>query len=312
MENIIGPLLTRPEFATGRWDGKRLAAENPLEALAARVRLLEQAMQNPQPQTPPPERPTPQTEEKQTGEKPEHLLTDEELADFEKFEKLIGQLSEEGRETFFRDQLSQPLQLKDLSVGDVFSFGHWQFQEYEPEKPIQWQILDKEENRVLVISRYCLFNRPYHSKKVNVTWEACDLRGWLNNTFCSQGFQTYEQKNILLTNVRADRNDRYGTDAGRDTRDSVFLLSAAEAERYFDSDKTRKGKTVGGIEESWWLRTPGRGQWRAAYVFDAGGINNLGFEVNSPRVFFARPAMWLRADTVIDRSSVERKQEVAE
>ncbi len=50
-------------------------------------------------------------------------------------------------------------------------------------EPIEWLVLAGEEDRALLISRYALDCRPYHSDRASVTWEFCSLRKRLNETF---------------------------------------------------------------------------------------------------------------------------------
>lgn len=76
------------------------------------------------------------------------------------------------------------------------------------------------------------------------------MRGWLN-TFRMTVFTPEELELFQTTEVPADSNPRYSTDAGSKTRDSIFLLSVEEILRYLPTDA---GK---GFGTAWWLRTPG-------------------------------------------------------
>lgn len=90
-----------------------------------------------------------------------------------------------------------------------------------------------------------------------------------------------------------------------ETKDHVFLLSIQEAERYFTSDDDRlcKGSAYcfaqGAFEAndkvcSWWLRTPGEGHYKAAFVDTEGIIYVGGTFVNFNNAL--RPAMWLKIE----------------
>ena len=107
-------------------------------------------------------------------------------------------------------------------------------------EPIEWLVLAKEDNRVLVISKYALDSQLYNAEWTSVTWETCTLRTWLNETFLSNAFNPTEQSKIQATNVTADKNPWTNTDAGNDTLDKVFLLSFKEADKYFNSDTERR------------------------------------------------------------------------
>lgn len=52
---------------------------------------------------------------------------------------------------------------------------------YSDEKDIEWLVLEKKDNKSLIISKYALDCQPYNERKENVTWETCTLRKWLNN-----------------------------------------------------------------------------------------------------------------------------------
>ena len=50
-------------------------------------------------------------------------------------------------------------------------------------EPIEWEILEDDGSRLFLVSRYVLDAQPYNVKDVNVDWENCTLRSWLN-CFC--------------------------------------------------------------------------------------------------------------------------------
>lgn len=53
--------------------------------------------------------------------------------------------------------------LKSLKVGDTFTFGHYEQDNNSSngKEPIEWLVLDRKGNEVLVISKYCLDSKPY-------------------------------------------------------------------------------------------------------------------------------------------------------
>ena len=176
---------------------------------------------------------------------------------------------------------------------------------------IEWKVLKKEGSNALVISKYALDCQPYNSFKVDVTWETCTLRTWLNGTFLNIAFNSDESGIILTTNVSADKNPEYDTPAGIDTQDKIFLLSITEAENYFQNDEDRKcvpteyavnqgcyaseyNKVDGASACDWQLRSPGEESTAAAYVLYDGSVVNLGtHECNEIGV---RPALWINFD----------------
>ena len=73
-----------------------------------------------------------------------------------------------------------------VSVGDIVSFGCYEQDsdlENGPEA-IEWIVLDcdEENHRVLLLSRFGLDTRPYHSEYADVTWETCCSPRWTTAT----------------------------------------------------------------------------------------------------------------------------------
>ncbi len=206
--------------------------------------------------------------------------------------------------------------IKNAKVGDIVYFGTYE-QDNDTsngKENIEWLVLAKEKNRVLVISDKALDRQPYNSSYTEeVTWENCSLRKWLNGTFLNKAFSTEEQAQIQNTTVSADNNPQYSTNPGNATTDKVFLLSINEVEKYFNSDEARKCaptayakaqgastsdtyKTPSGAATCWWwLRSPGDDQSSAAYVYFGGDVFELGNYVFSG-LNAVRPAMWITID----------------
>jgi len=184
---------------------------------------------------------------------------------------------------------------------------------------IEWLILDREGDQVLVISRYALDYQPYNSKSTDVTWQTCSLRTWLNDTFLNDAFSSDEQAMIQNTAVTDSMNPSYGTSPGNDTKDKVFLLSIKEAyNSCFNSDDARtcqgtaycvwlRNQFGGGAAVidsnlpafnkdenrsfSWWLRSPGSKYSNAALVTNVGSVTDRGWGVEAKEA--VRPAMWV-------------------
>ena len=129
-------------------------------------------------------------------------------------------------------------QIRDTREGKYFTLGRYE-QDNKPgtgPEPIEWMVLDREGNRVLVISRYILDCVRYDEEYRRVTWETCTLRAWLNGEFLDSAFDADEQLLIPTTHVTADPNPDFDVDPGEDTEDKLFLLSIPEAEAYFHPD----------------------------------------------------------------------------
>ena len=198
--------------------------------------------------------------------------------------------------------------LQTASVGDTVRFGTYE-QDNDTSngaEGIEWQVLAKENNKVLVISKYALDCQQYNTSDTDVTWETCTLRTWLNGTFLDSAFTATEQAAIAQTTVTPDKNPERDTDPGNATTDKTFLLSIDEANKYFSSDSARQceatayavanGVMVSYSGDWWWLRSPGDYQSDAAYVSGAGSVSCDGRSVHLGAIA-VRPALWINLDS---------------
>jgi serine/threonine protein kinase len=171
-----------------------------------------------------------------------------------------------------------------------------------------WRVLDIQDEKALLLSEEVITQNPYHNDWVDITWEDCDLRKYLNGTFL-QSFTQEEQDAIVeVTNINDD-NQWYGTEGGNTTQDKIFLLSIEEVVTYFcDSGElenwngddwpitdqysgARQAKN-GNNWSWWWLRSPGYYNGRAARIGPSGGLYVFG--LNNTDWSGVRPALWIR------------------
>ena len=205
--------------------------------------------------------------------------------------------------------------LNTANVGDTIFFGTYEQDNniFNGKEDVEWLVLAKEDNKILVVSDKTLDCRKYNSSKTSVTWETCTLRKWLNGTFLNKAFSIAERAQIQNTTVSADNNPPYSTNPGNATTDKVFLLSINEVEKHFNSEEARKCtptayakaqgastsdtyKTPSGAATCWWwLRSPGISQYGAAGVFSDGDVFENGYFVDIG-VSAVRPAMWITID----------------
>ena len=199
-----------------------------------------------------------------------------------------------------------------VNVGQIVTFGRYEQDNNtgNGKESIEWLVLDVRDGKALLISRYALDCRPYDKSNTSATWETCSLRSWLNGTFLKSAFSAKDQQAILSTEV-LNSNDQgirdWNTIGGNKTKDRVFLLSYAEATRYFmfNGDQrcawtdyavergafTESNQRVDGGLACWWmLRSPGRDQNLAACVTSNGDISDC--YLNDSR-FAVRPALWV-------------------
>ena len=191
-------------------------------------------------------------------------------------------------------------------IGNTISFGCYEQDDNTANgsETIEWIVLANDGHTATLISKYGLDAKPYNTENEGVTWESCTLRKWLNGDFLNAAFNAEEQTRLETVTVTADKNPPYNTNPGNDTQDKVFLLSIAEADRYFGSDDARICKpTKTAVSDGaytgnsgacwWWLRSPGGNTISAASVRDVGFVDNYGYRVYSERAA-VRPVVVLR------------------
>lgn len=205
-----------------------------------------------------------------------------------------------------------------LSVGDYVTFGVYPQTAAGTDKtPIEWLVLDRDGDDVLLLSRYGLDCMPYHDRLEVTTWSECSLRAWLNDEFFYSAFTFEERQGVLsafVDNSAAQGCAGWLTSGGQNTIDRVFLLSYAEANRYFgltyfdDNASSRAAPTDYALARGayaaedcttedgaragfWWLRSPGYAyQSRAAGVYHDG---TLDFDAVTYNRACVRPAIWV-------------------
>ncbi len=192
-----------------------------------------------------------------------------------------------------------------VKAGDTIKFGHYeQYNDHSngPEE-IEWDVLKKEKDRILIITKKGLDSKPYNTEYTSVTWETCTLRKWLNGEFLQTAFSEEEQKQISETSssdaVDHDIENEYLT------QDKVFLLSEKEADELYKTDEERLCKPTeyaiaqgvfvfNGQCGRWWIQSHSTEESSKALIIDAfGHIYKRGDNVNLGNSA-VRPALWIR------------------
>ena len=217
--------------------------------------------------------------------------------------------------------------LKNIAVGNTIKFGQYEQDNNlsNGREEIEWEVLAKEENKVLIISKFALECKQFAPSDEYgiITWEECTLRSWLNNEFYNEAFGVKQQSLIVSTTVSPPKlYEKYGST----TADKVFLLSNDEAKEYFFTDIARQRKPTryaaanGAWVDSnngncfWWLRAPHElyqtGGDTVAHVGSDGSINYHGDYVNRDGGLDGRagftgndlgcvcPAMWINIESL--------------
>ena len=200
-------------------------------------------------------------------------------------------------------------------------------------EPIEWVVLDRKSDKVLLLSKYVLDCKCYNDDLKDVTWETSTLREWLNLDFLNNAFNDNEQNCIIESEIANHRNYLFNTSGGNNTIDKVFVLSSEELKltgtilntKYFmhknnlETKATNYAKNVdnGGSKLeivnqnvgtgrigncSYWLRTPAYNKSSALSVGADGWVEGAyhktdGYELwqyNVDRkIFGVRPAIWI-------------------
>ena len=175
--------------------------------------------------------------------------------------------------------LKKPAADQPLSKGDIVALGTYEQNNNlsDGAEPIEWRVLERIGDEVLLLSVNCLDCRTYNDVRI-----------------------------VLADNVNTDQSEA-GTEGGADTQDYVFLLSEQEAGIYMGNeiDQEYVGKAVptayaieqgAHIDETgaaeWWLRSPGAYEYTAQFVEPSGVPYIAGAYVDIS--YAVRPAIWIK------------------
>ena len=191
--------------------------------------------------------------------------------------------------------------INSSNVGDIVYYGALEH------KVIEWKVLAKDGNKVLVISKDILDCQQYHWKNEMVTWEECSFRRWLNGTFDKNAFSAEEMKCISVSELENTDNPVYDADGGANTKDRIFILSYEEVNQYLPENKDRLA--TGAEETTWWIRTPSAANSAEAFkalYYGYSSYNYYPCYINTDGGIYAggsgnavieyggvRPAMWI-------------------
>ena len=200
--------------------------------------------------------------------------------------------------------------VENFGEGDYIPFGHYRqkppqtgdgddAETWEPQ-PIEWQILDIDtvNNRALLLSRYGLDAMCFDSS--SKVWANSEIRSWLKEDFYTNAFDETEQAKIKPVDIVFNNNGTDNYDFAGSTY-NVFLLSKAEAEKYFADDDARRceptayavnnGAYVEDGYSFWWLRSPYPDS--DDFVYYVKYLGSIYGDLVYSDVYLVRPALWI-------------------
>jgi len=211
-----------------------------------------------------------------------------------------------------------------LKKGDYITLGKYE-QDNDLDngkEPIEWEVLDVEGDKALVISRYIIDAQAYNNddKGARITWETCSLRKFLNEEFYDCAFTKKEKK--LINKVTVENKTSIGADFVavngvpveiKNTVDRVFCMSSDELGKYF-SFKMGQSEDLANIEQTayvkesiqnglgeyWWIRF--KGLEFNAHIVDRHG--HVTTEATLRSIIGIRPAMWVTINDTIMNSNI--------
>ena len=185
-------------------------------------------------------------------------------------------------------------------VGDTIFFGEYE-QDGDKENGreyIEWEVLEAEDNKLLIISKYCLDVQKYNDASETADWKSSSIRSWLNGRFAANAFDNEDPAKVVITNLYSvsdsDEEDQI-------TNDRIFLLGSEDIEYYYPEEKDRLCQAATSLQEtnlfidgngncSWWLRDGVTEDDRSALIVDSSGIiMESMYEISNA----VRPVMWI-------------------
>lgn len=192
--------------------------------------------------------------------------------------------------------------LKNCNVGDEVIFGSYYIKKEHFKQPLEWIVLDKKENKALLISKYIIDSLSW--------WYdiSVKLREWLNK-FTEIAFAPEEQKKILNTKIHIYKWYDKVFSGYKDPIDKLFLLSKKEVKKYFPTKEERKCfplllamKKFSPLDYKtldWWTRSKGKEPLGFVCVSSDGWFYECFRDLGSIYHYCGvgiRPALWVNLE----------------
>ena len=217
----------------------------------------------------------------------------------------------------------RPYFSEDYQVGDIVQFGAYEQDgnQSNGKEPIDWIVLEKQDDKILLLSKLILDNQSYHTKNEQVTWETCDLRNWLNNDFINIAFTAQEQLLLLETKIITPDFDAGSIEYsdgrvfhnlyldGSVVTDRCFILSYEEIEYYFKDDKRKatssnyskknfdywyiRSGNCNQVQTAWWDRNDTIDLFFSPVMYGDGKLMSVVTQASKGHGYGVRPAIWV-------------------
>ena len=122
--------------------------------------------------------------------------------------------------------------------GDIIKFGNYMGE------PIEWQVLEVQNNIALIVSKHILDFMPYHDGWPGTSWEECSLRRYLNGGFIDRAFGDKGKSLIHQVEIKNNYNNEIDITRNDNIGDRVFCLSEDEVMTYFSDRDSRRAKVT--------------------------------------------------------------------
>ena len=201
------------------------------------------------------------------------------------------------------------------SVGDEFTYGKYEQDNNTDNgtEKITWRVLERENDKLFVISKYVLDCVSYEEYSPGYSWSDTGLRSSLDSDFYNNTFTDEEKKYISDTYIFSNEGSTFEKE---DTVvvDKVFILNEFETETYFSSNDERiafatEYALANGVETDennhaiWWLRSHAFENYIGAVYEDGFADGERGGHSGSS--FGLRPAMWIDAKAMAENCGAE-------
>ena len=173
-----------------------------------------------------------------------------------------------------------------------------------------WILLDKTDDKALLLNKYILFSNEYNYSVDNVeeavkkNWSDSNCRKMVDD---DDFFSDDERRHICNIDNIISKNDKYNQYDNLDTvEDDLFLLSIDDIKKYFynnDEEKINNNFYKSKLSTvsmsitndyermAYWLRDIGELWWTVATIEEDGTLNQRGRVASNS--YGVRPAMWI-------------------